>query len=115
MKIQKIEKPSADCSREGTGNNLDGNSKDLSVFDNTGILQNLQSNLFSVINLPKKKVKLYRCFDYSKNFALPKISSCLLLYRTYPAGGRGKVKTAKNNFTEKTLNRIPSFLRRQFV
>lgn len=111
MNTQTIEKPSADCAREGLGNNLDGISKGLSVSDITEKHENLQSNLLAVMKPAKKVVRLYRCFGCQKNFALPKMSSCLILCRTCHATAQDKGKIAKNNFTAKTLNRIHGFLR----
>ncbi len=111
MNTQTIEKPSADCTREGLGNHFDGISKNLSVSDITEKREELQSNLLAVIKPAKKVVRLYRCFGCQKNFALPKMSSCLVLCRACHTAAQDKGKTAKNNFTAKTLNSIHGFLR----
>jgi hypothetical protein len=116
MNTQKMGKAPAGHVRKGFSGNslnncLDGNQEQLSVFDNTEIRHNLQSNLLSVMKPAKKIVRLFRCFGCRKNFALPKMSGCLVLCRTCHVAMRDKGKTAKNNFTAKTLNSIHGFLR----
>ena len=67
MTTQKKGKAPAARIRKGfSGNHLNnclvGNQEQLSVFDDTEIQQNLQSNLLSVMRPSKKIVRLYRCF-----------------------------------------------------
>ncbi|MEJ7862369.1 MAG: hypothetical protein WKF90_12130 [Pyrinomonadaceae bacterium] len=112
MNTQKIKRASAGHIRKGSGNHFDGLSKGLSVSDITEKREELQLNLLAVMKPAKKVVKLYRCFGCQKNFALPKMSSCLVLCRGCHTAARDKGKHAKNNFTAKTLNAIHGFLRR---
>lgn len=85
------------------------------VFDNTEKREELQSGLLAVMKPAKKVVRLYRCFGCQKNFALLKMSNCLVLCRCCHTATQDKGKTAKNNFTAKTLNSIHGFMRRQLV
>lgn len=116
MNTQKMGKAPAGHIRKGffgnhLNNCLDGNQEQLSVSDITEKHEELQSNLLAAMKPAKKVVRLYRCFGCQKNFALPKMSSCLVLCRICHVAMRDKGKTAKNNFTAKTLNSIHGFLR----
>ncbi|MBA3335405.1 MAG: hypothetical protein H0T08_07330 [Acidobacteria bacterium] len=117
MKTQNKQKSLAGHVREGfSGNSLDNhshdNSKRLSVFNYAEKREELQSNLMVVIKPSTKIIRLFRCFGCEKNFALPKMSSCLVLCRGCHTAARDKGKHAKQNFTAKTLNAIHGFLRR---
>jgi len=74
--------------------------------------EELQANLLAVMKPTHKVIRLYRCFGCDKNFALRRMSSCLILCRGCHTSAQDKGKTAQRNFTAKTLNAIHGFLRR---
>ena len=75
----------------------------------------LQTILLEKMKPAPKIIRLFRCFGCNNNFALSKMSGCLVLCRTCHKTALDKGKVAKSNFTERTLNNVRGFLRRQIV